>query len=105
LLGSASIHGGDDSGPAGRMLVAWRGLDRSAPLCDESVFHIVETLQLKVDDGLRAAIADAQRLFQFCRHKCRGDSNLRRRASKRTHHPTRSRSEVTVAQNCSNRSL
>jgi len=38
------------------------GLDRSAPLGDESVFHIVETLQLKVDDGLRAAIADAQRL-------------------------------------------
>jgi Protein of unknown function (DUF1403) len=55
-------HGGDDPGPAGRMLMAWRGLDRSAPLCDESVFHIVETLQLKVDDGLRAAIADAQRL-------------------------------------------
>jgi hypothetical protein len=46
-------HGGD-------MLVVWRGLDRSAPLCDESVFHIVETLQLKVDDGLRAAIAAAQ---------------------------------------------
>jgi len=29
-------HGGDDPGPAGRMLVAWRGLDRSAPLGDES---------------------------------------------------------------------
>jgi Protein of unknown function (DUF1403) len=55
-------HGGDDPGPAGRMLVAWRGLDRSAPLGDESVFHIVETLQLKVDDGLRAAIADVQHL-------------------------------------------
>ena len=27
-------HGGDDPGPAGRMLVAWRGLDRSAPLAD-----------------------------------------------------------------------
>jgi hypothetical protein len=55
-------HGGADPGPAGRMLVAWRGLDRSAPLCDESVFHIVETLQLKVDDALRGAIADAQQL-------------------------------------------
>jgi hypothetical protein len=55
-------HGGDDPGPAGRMLVAWRGLDRSAPLCDESVFHVVETLQLKMDDALRAAIAEAQQL-------------------------------------------
>jgi hypothetical protein len=43
-------HGGDDPGPAGRMLVAWRGLDRSAPL------------QIKVDDALRAAIADVQQL-------------------------------------------
>jgi hypothetical protein len=25
-------HGGDDPGPAGRLLVAWRSLDRSAPL-------------------------------------------------------------------------
>jgi hypothetical protein len=41
---------------------AWRGLDRSAPLGDESVFHVVETLQLKVDDALRGAIADAQQL-------------------------------------------
>jgi hypothetical protein len=55
-------HGGDDPGPAGRMLVAWRGLDRSAPLGDESVFHTVDTLQLKVDDGLRAAIAEVQQL-------------------------------------------
>jgi hypothetical protein len=34
------------------MLVAWRGLDRSAPLGDEAVLHIVETLQLKMDDML-----------------------------------------------------
>jgi hypothetical protein len=34
----------------------------SAPLGDESVFHVVETLQLKVDDALRGAIADAQHL-------------------------------------------
>jgi len=55
-------HGGDDPGPAGRMLVAWRGLDRSAPLSDDAVFHVAETLQLKVDDALRAAIADVQHL-------------------------------------------
>jgi hypothetical protein len=55
-------RGGDDPGPAGRMLVAWRGLDRSAPLSDDAVFHVAETLQLKMDDGLRGAIADAQQL-------------------------------------------
>jgi Protein of unknown function (DUF1403) len=55
-------HGGDDPGPAGRMLVAWRGLDRSAPLADDAVVHVAETLQLKVDDALRAAIADVQHL-------------------------------------------
>jgi hypothetical protein len=59
-------HGGDDPGPAGRMLVAWRALDRSAPLsaplAGDAAFHVAETLQLEVDDGLRAAIADAQRL-------------------------------------------
>jgi Protein of unknown function (DUF1403) len=55
-------HGGDDPGPAGRLLVAWRGLDRSAPLADDSVLHVAETLQLKVDDALRVAIADVQQL-------------------------------------------
>src|SRR5580704_11705162 len=55
-------HGGDDPGPAGRMLVAWRGLDRSAPLSDDAVFHVAETLQIKVDDALRTAIADVQQL-------------------------------------------
>jgi Protein of unknown function (DUF1403) len=44
------------------MLVAWRGLDRSAPLSDDTVLHVADTLQLKLDDALRAAIADAQRL-------------------------------------------
>jgi hypothetical protein len=48
------------------MLVAWRGLDRSAPLsaplAGDAVLHVAETLQLKMDDGLRAAIADAQQL-------------------------------------------
>jgi Protein of unknown function (DUF1403) len=51
-----------DPGPAGRLLLAWRGLDRSAPLSDDAVFHLAETLQLKVDDALRAAIADVQQL-------------------------------------------
>ena len=51
-------HGGDDPGPAGRMLVAWRGLDRSAPLSDDAVFHVADTLQLKIDDALRIARAD-----------------------------------------------
>jgi Protein of unknown function (DUF1403) len=55
-------HGGDDPGPAGRMLVAWRSLDRSAPLADDSILHVVETLQLKMDEGMRAAIADVQQL-------------------------------------------
>jgi hypothetical protein len=35
-------HGGDDPGPAGRLLVAWRGLDRSAPLADDSILHLAE---------------------------------------------------------------
>jgi Protein of unknown function (DUF1403) len=55
-------HGGDDPGPAGRLLVAWRGLDRSTPLSDDAVFHVAETLQLNVDEALRAAIAEVQQL-------------------------------------------
>jgi hypothetical protein len=55
-------RGGDDPGPAGRLLIAWRSLDRSAPLSDDVVFHVAETLQLKVNDALRAAIADVQQL-------------------------------------------
>jgi hypothetical protein len=35
--------GDDDPGPAGRLLVAWRGLDRSAPLSDDAVFHVCRT--------------------------------------------------------------
>jgi hypothetical protein len=44
------------------MLVAWRGLDRSAPLAKDTILHVAETLQLKMDDALRAAIADVQQL-------------------------------------------
>ena len=55
-------RGSDDPGPAGRMLLAWRGLDRSKPLDDDAVFHVAETLNLKVDAALRSAIAGAQEL-------------------------------------------
>jgi Protein of unknown function (DUF1403) len=42
--------------------VAWRGIDRYKPLSDDAVFHVAETLQLNVDEALRAAIADVQQL-------------------------------------------
>jgi hypothetical protein len=49
-----------------RLLVAWRGLDRSAPLAaplaGDAVLHVAETLSLRVDDALRAAIAEARQL-------------------------------------------
>jgi hypothetical protein len=51
---------GGDVGPAGRMLLAWRQLDRSDPLADGSVLHLAKTLNLPVDDALRGAIAAAQ---------------------------------------------
>jgi Protein of unknown function (DUF1403) len=53
---------GGDPGPAGRMLLAWRELDRSDPLTDESVLHLAKTLNLPVDDALRAVIAVARDL-------------------------------------------
>ena len=53
---------GGDPGPGGRMLLAWRSLDRSDPLADEAVLHVAKTLNLPVDDALRAAIAVAREL-------------------------------------------
>jgi hypothetical protein len=60
---------GADPGPAGRMLLAWRGLDRSTPLKpalakagDEAVLHAAGLFGLKVDDALQAAITGAQEL-------------------------------------------
>jgi Protein of unknown function (DUF1403) len=53
---------GGDPGPAGRLLLAWRELDRSDPLADDSVLHLAKTLSLPVDDALRAAIAAAREL-------------------------------------------
>jgi hypothetical protein len=50
----------DEPGPAGRMLIAWRALDRSAALSDDAVWHVVSHLGLKNNDALRAAIAGAQ---------------------------------------------
>jgi hypothetical protein len=62
-------QGGDDPGPAGRMLLAWRALDRSAPLKpalakagDDAVLHAAGLFGLKVDDALQAAIAGVQEL-------------------------------------------
>ena len=53
---------GGDPGPGGRMLLAWRELDRSDPLADDAVLHLAKTLELSVDDALRNAIAAAQDL-------------------------------------------
>jgi hypothetical protein len=55
-------HSGADPGPGGRMLVAWRSLDRSAALDDDAVVHVAGILNLKMDDALRTAIAGAQQL-------------------------------------------
>jgi hypothetical protein len=53
---------GGDPGPAGRLLLAWRELDRSDSLANESVLHLAKTLGLSVDDALRCAIAGAQEM-------------------------------------------
>src|SRR6516165_12688287 len=37
-------HGNDDPGPAGRMLLAWRALDRSTALDDNAVLHVADIL-------------------------------------------------------------
>jgi hypothetical protein len=50
-------HGAADPGPAGRLLMAWRSLDRSAPLADDAVLHVAGLFGLRVDDALKAAIA------------------------------------------------
>jgi Protein of unknown function (DUF1403) len=55
-------RGSDDPGPAGRLLVAWRGIDRSAPLAGDTMLHLAETLSLPVDEALRAALAEVQQL-------------------------------------------
>jgi hypothetical protein len=52
----------DDPGPAGRLLVAWRALDRSTALADDALSNVAETLQLKMDAALRDAIISAQEL-------------------------------------------
>jgi len=51
---------GSDPGPAGRLLLAWRELDRSDPLANDSVLHLAKTLELTVDGALHGAIAAAQ---------------------------------------------
>jgi hypothetical protein len=52
----------DDAGPAGRMLIAWRALDRSAALEEDAIAYVVNALQLKIDDALRSAIAAGRQL-------------------------------------------
>jgi hypothetical protein len=64
----------DDPGPAGRVLVAWRALDpstirhstiaqrRSVIFDTDTVGYVASLLDLKMDDGLRAAIESAQQI-------------------------------------------
>jgi Protein of unknown function (DUF1403) len=58
-------HGSADPGPAGRILQAWRGLDRSSPLDDEAALHVAELFGLRVDDTLKAAIAGVREIAGF----------------------------------------
>ena len=57
---------GADPGPGGRLLLAWRALEspraRTRLLDDDVVVRVAGLLDLKLDDGLRAAIADAEKL-------------------------------------------
>jgi hypothetical protein len=52
----------DDPGPAGRLLLVWRGLDRASPLADEVGLPVAASLQLTVDAALHGAIARAQEI-------------------------------------------
>jgi hypothetical protein len=53
----------DDPGPAGRLLMAWRGLDRAlarpGELAEDAILHVATILNLQADDALRAAIVAA----------------------------------------------
>jgi Protein of unknown function (DUF1403) len=51
---------GGDPGPAGRLLQAWRALERSDPLAEESVLSLAKILSLPIDDALQAALAAAR---------------------------------------------
>jgi hypothetical protein len=53
-------YGNDDPGPAGRILVAWRAL--SCSLDADVILYVASLLDLKIDDGLRAAIDSVQQL-------------------------------------------
>ena len=55
-------HGSADPGPAGRVLLAWRSLDRSAPLDDEAINHVAALFGLRLDDALTAAVASVRDL-------------------------------------------
>lgn len=53
----------DDPGPAGKLLVAWRGLDCSAPLDDGAALAAVVAFGLNDDDALRTTIVGARSLI------------------------------------------
>jgi Protein of unknown function (DUF1403) len=47
----------DEPGPAGRLVIAWRGLERPAPLSENALHPVAATLGLPWDDALRDALA------------------------------------------------
>lgn len=54
---------GDDPGPAGRILEAWRRLGERAALRSEDwAFHLAAALELRLDDGLRDVVSVAAKL-------------------------------------------
>ncbi|MEO3388890.1 DUF1403 family protein [Mesorhizobium sp. CAU 1741] len=54
---------GDDSGPAGKVLLAWRRLaSRSTTLDEELVRHIAELLDVKWDEALADVVRNAEDL-------------------------------------------
>jgi Protein of unknown function (DUF1403) len=59
--------GSAEAGPGGRLLFAWRALECSAPLADEAIEHVIDLLELKVDDALRGALAGVQTLVGYNR--------------------------------------
>jgi hypothetical protein len=57
------LRSGDaDAGPAGRLLLAWRSLDRSAPLDRDAVSHAAGLLNVKVDEALSTALTEVQQI-------------------------------------------
>lgn len=54
---------GDDPGPAGRILEAWRALsERAALRSEEWAFNLAAALELRLDDGLKDVVSVAAKL-------------------------------------------